>query len=274
MSDNFFSAPEVMQNYVEIGKKKAESPTYKLILLGIVAGFLIGAGAVVANTASHAVTNPGIARVVSGLLFPFGLAMVMLMGVELFTGNCMIFISLLANRTNLYGMLRNWALVYLGNMIGGLLLAYSIVVCGQLNLNGGALALHTIRLATGKCALAFAPALITGILCNILVCLGVLCSLAGRDSVSRILGAYIPVVFFIIGGFEHSVANMYYIPAGIMAMGVPEYAAAAAAAGVNTASLGWGNFLFVNLVPVTIGNIIGGAGIATILWFCHARKTA
>jgi formate/nitrite transporter len=271
---NFFSAPEIMQNYVDIGKKKAESPAYKIILLGIVAGFMIGFGAMVSNTASHAITNPSVARVISGLLFPFGLGMVMLMGVELFTGNCMIFISYLAGKATIPGVLRNWVYVYLGNMIGGLLLAFGIVACGQLDLNGGALALHTIKVAAGKCGILFTPAVIMGIFCNILVCLGVLCSLAARDATGRILGAYIPVVFFIIGGFEHSVANMYYIPAGIMAANVPKYSALAVSAGLDTSAVSWGNFFLTNLVPVTIGNIIGGAGIAAILWFCHARKTA
>jgi formate/nitrite transporter FocA (FNT family) len=159
-------------------------------------------------------------------------------------------------------------------MLGCLLLAFGIVACGQLNLNGGALALHTIKVAVGKCDILFVSAIIMGIFCNILVCLGVLCSLSAQDAAGRILGAYIPVVFFIIGGFEHSVANMYYIPAGILAMNVPEYAALAVSSGLDTSALGWGNFFLANLLPVTIGNIIGGAGIAVILWFCHARKIA
>lgn len=119
------------------------------------------------------------------------------------------------------------------------------------------------------CSLQFGPGVVLGILCNIMVCLGVLCSLTAKDTSGRILGAYIPVTFFIIGGFEHCIANMYYIPAGIFAMANPQYADLAAEAGLNTDIISWGNIALSNLIPVTIGNIIGGAGIAILLWYGH-----
>jgi formate/nitrite transporter FocA (FNT family) len=119
----------------------------------------------------------------------------------------------------------------------------------------------------------FQNALVAGVFCNILVCAGVLCSLSAKDTMGRIAGAYIPVAFFVICGFEHSVANMYYIPAGIFAMQVPKYAALAASAGISAESLGWGSFIFRNLVPVTLGNILGGAGIGAAMWASHLRKS-
>jgi formate/nitrite transporter len=234
---------------------------------------MIGFGAMAANTASHAIENLSLIRLTSGLLFPFGLGMIMLLGAELFTGNCMIFISVLAGKTILRNMLKNWFCVYFGNMLGSVLLAWGIVASGQLNLNDGMLALYTIKVATGKCGISLGSAIISGTFCNILVCLGVLCSLSAKDTIGKILGAYIPVVFFVIGGFEHSVANMYYIPTGILAMKISKFATMAVGAGLDISRLGWGNFFFVNLLPVTIGNIIGGAGIAVLLWLCHVKMT-
>lgn len=269
---NILSAPEIMENYTNLGAKKCGYPAWKMFFLGILAGLLIGLGAVAASTASHAVTNPGLARLISGLVFPVGLGIVMLTGAELFTGNCMIVTSVLSGKARLTGMLKNWLFVYLGNLAGSLLLAAGIAASGQLNLNGGILAVYVIKTAAVKCSLAFGPAVILGVLCNVLVCLGVLCSLSAKDTTGRILGAYIPVSLFIIGGFEHSIANMYYIAAGLFTNLNPTYAALALEAGIDTAALTWGNFLTGNLLPVTIGNIIGGAGAAILLWLCHRNK--
>ncbi len=266
------SGPAMLAQYVSaIGKKKAENKPLRLSLLGIAAGMMIALGAVTAATASYAVQNPGLARLVAGLLFPFGLGMVMLTGAELFTGNTMILTSVLGRGATVGGMLKNWLCVYLGNFVGALLIAVWVTSSGQPNLGDGALAVYIVRTAVNKSALAFVPAVTLGILCNILVCLGVLCSLTAKDTAGRILGAYIPVVFFIIGGFEHCVANMYYIPAGMLALRNPAWAALAAQAGLNTAALTPGNLFLVNLLPVTIGNILGGAGISTILWLGHGR---
>jgi formate/nitrite transporter len=226
-------------------------------------------GAAVTNTAAHSIVNVSVARVISGLLFPFGLAIIMLMGTELFTGNCMIPISLLAGKATVKGMLRNWAVVYVSNFVGAILLAASCAYSGQMNYTDGGLAVYTIRVAAAKCAVGFAPAVLLGVLCNVLVCLGVLCSLSAKDTTGRILGAYLPVAFFVICGFEHSVANMYYIPAGLFAMNVPAYAAKAMEAGVNATTLTWGNFFLSNLLPVTVGNILGGAGLGVLLWKCY-----
>jgi formate/nitrite transporter FocA (FNT family) len=111
-----------------------------------------------------------------------------------------------------------------------------------------------------------------GVLCNVLVCLGVLCSLSAKDTTGRILGAYLPVAFFVICGFEHSIANMYYIPAGLFATNVPAYAAKAMEAGVDVTALTWGNFFLSNLLPVTVGNILGGAGLGVLFWKCYRES--
>jgi len=269
---NLFTPAEIVGNYADIGAKKASTPIWKLLLLGVLAGFLIGMGSAVTNTASHSIENVSVARIISGLLFPFGLGMVMLIGAELFTGNCMIPISILEKKASVGGMLKNWLFVYLGNFTGALLLAVGCAYSGQLNYSGGGLAVYTIKVAAGKCDISVGPAIVMGILCNLLVCMGVLCAISAKDTTGKILGAYIPVAFFVICGFEHCVANMYYIPAGLFANAIPEYAAKAAEAGINTAALTWGNYFVGNLLPVTIGNILGGAGLGVVLWYSYLKK--
>lgn len=269
---NLFTPAEVTQNYAVAGKVKAEKPAGKLLLMGVLAGLFIAFGAAVSSTATHSISDVSTARIISGLLFPFGLGMVMLLGAELFTGNTMIVISVLNGDTSLTKMLRNWSLVYFGNFVGAVLLAVGCAWFGQMNYSSGGLGAYAIKLAAAKCAMPFGNALVMGILCNILVCAGVLCSLSAKDTIGRIVGAYIPVAFFIICGFEHCVANMFYVPAGIFALQVSEYASLAAELGVNVSSLTWGNFLLHNLLPVTLGNIIGGAGLGATMWLCNLRS--
>jgi len=265
------SPGEFIPFYAQVGAKKTTNSTGRLALLAILSGFLIACGGVVANTAGHALTNAGVSRVVCGLIFPFGLIMVILTGAELFTGNCLITISLLEKKAKLAGMLRNLVIVYLGNLVGSLLMAAAIVYSGQLDLSGGLLAVHTIRTAAAKCAIPFGKALVLGVLCNILVCIAVMCALCGKSLPGRAVGAFVPICFFVIGGFEHCVANMYYIPAGLMAAGVPQYAQMAQEAGVNLSALSLTGALG-NLIPVTAGNIIGGCGLAALIWATQKQK--
>lgn len=267
------SAPaEFLNAYNGIGAKKASMPIYRMIILGILAGVLIGMGAVVSTTGSFAVANPGLQKVVAGLLFPFGLIMVVFTGAELFTGNCLISIPVMDRKVSVGGMLRNWGPVYVGNFIGSLLLAAACAYFGQIGLADGALAAAAMKTAIAKCSLSFGKALVFGIGCNFLVCLAVSCAIMAKSAPGKALGAYLPVAFFVMAGFEHSVANMYYIPVGLFAKTVPAYAAAAADAGLNLAALTWGNFLLHNLLPVTLGNIIGGVCYAAILYYGHRVK--
>ena len=262
------SPAEFVGFYAQVGAKKCANSAERLYLSALLAGFLIASGAVVANTAGHLLTNAGLSRVLCGLLFPFGLIMVIVTGAELFTGNCLITISLLEKKAALAGMVRNLVIVYIGNLLGAVILASAIVYCGQLDLSGGALAVHTIRTAAAKCAIPFGKAVVLGILCNVLVCAGVMCSLCGKGLAGRAIGAFVPVSFFVIGGFEHCVANMYYIPAGILAAGLPGGGEEAQAAGADLSALGLTGLLR-NLIPVTIGNLIGGCGFGALIWACH-----
>lgn len=263
---------EIAAKYAAAGEGKAKRATSLLVVLGILAGALIALGSAATNTAVYGIEEVWTARTICGLLFPFGLGMVVIMGAELFTGNSLITISVLDRRCTLGQMLRSWVIVYLANLVGSLLVAAGCAWFGQMNYSGGALALYTMKVAAGKCALPFQNAVVLGILCNFLVCLGVLMAMSAKDSAGRILSAFLPVCYFVLCGFEHCVANMYYIPAGLMAKAVPAYAQLAAERGLDLSALTVSNFVVKNLIPVTIGNILGGVILSWLMWFCYLRK--
>ena len=269
---SYLSPKEFLERYAAGGTAKTQKSAGKLLALSLLAGALIALGCAATNTAVHGLENVGLARTVSGLLFPFGLCMVIVTGAELFTGNSLLVLSLLERSCTLSGLLRNWALVYLGNFLGALLAAAGCVWFGQLNYSAGGLAVYTIRLAAGKCALPFLSGFGLGIFCNVLVCLGVLLALSAQDAAGRLMGAFLPVCYFVLCGFEHCVANMYYVSAGLLAIQNPQYLQLAQEAGVDLSALTVPNFLLGNLLPVTLGNILGGAGLAALLWYAHLKK--
>ena len=168
-------------------------------------------------------------------------------------------------------MLRNWVFVYLGNFIGSMLLAAICANFGWLSAGSNALAVSSMKIAVTKSTMPFANAFFMGVLCNILVTLGVLMSLAGKDGVSRFIGAWVPVMFFVTCGFNHSIADMTYCILGLFAKNVPAYVAAAQEAGVALESLTWGNYLLGNMLPVTLGNIVGGVAVGVTMWFAYLR---
>lgn len=267
-----FSPAEIAARYADSGVAKTKRPTSQLIVLGLLAGALIALGSAATNTAVYGIQDTWTARTICGLLFPFGLGMVVIMGAELFTGNCLITISVLDRRCTLGQMLRSWVIVYLANLVGSLLVAAGCAWFGQMNYSGGALAVYTMKVALGKCNLPFQNAVVLGILCNFLVCLGVLMAMSAKDSAGRIISAFLPVCYFVLCGFEHCVANMYYIPAGLMAKAVPAYAQLAAESWLDLSALTVSNFVVKNLIPVTIGNILGGVILSLLMWFCYLRK--
>ena len=244
-----------------------------MLLLAVMAGAFIALGGVGATTAAVGVQPASVGKLMGACIFPGGLTMVLLAGSELFTGNCLLTVPLLEKEIKLSGMLKNWVVVYVGNFIGGILVAAGVVYSHQISLFDNGMAVSVISAAAGKCALSFTDALIRGIFCNFLVCIAVWVSFAAKDVAGKIIGLFFPIMIFVVCGFEHSVANMYYIGAGLFAKGIPEYAQAAADAGVNLDVLTWGNFLGTNLIPVTIGNIIGGGiCVGCVYWFLYLRK--
>lgn len=268
----FLSPKELTLQYAKAGAAKTSKSAGELFILAILAGALIALGCAATNTAAYGVENVGLARMICGLLFPFGLCMVIVTGAELFTGNSLIVISVLDGQCGVRAMVRNWVLVYLGNFVGAGLVAAGCVAFGQLNYSSGALAVYTIKLAAGKCGISFVNGVGLGIFCNLLVCLGVLMAMSAKDAAGRLMGAFLPVCYFVICGFEHCVANMYYITAGLLAAADPGYAALARQAGLDLSGLTVGNFLLGNLLPVTLGNILGGAALGALMWYAHGKE--
>jgi formate/nitrite transporter len=276
MEMSFFSPAEIAENLAETARKKAALSPLKQFLLGILAGAFIAFASEGSNTAIHTIASIGVAKALAGALFATGLMLVVIAGGELFTGNCLMSMAVADRRISLGAMLRNWFFVYVGNFVGSVLLAFLIVNSGQLNFTGGGLGGFTIKLAVYKTNLSFMNAFYMGILCNWLVCLAVWMAAGAKDISGKIWGIFFPIWLFITSGFEHSVANMYYIPAGIFAKSNPKWADAAVALGASPEgirALGWGPFLWKNLLPVTLGNIVGGLlFVGMFYWFVYIRK--
>lgn len=271
---NFFTPAEVAKNYIAAGKAKVGTPISKMFLLAVLAGAFIAMGGVGATTVAVSVPLASVGKFAGACVFPGGLTMVLLAGSELFTGNTLLVIPLLQKEITPAEMLKNWGVVYLGNLAGGLLVGALVVFSHQPDLFGKQMAVSVISTAAAKCSLSFGDAVIRGILCNFLVCIAVWISFAAKDVAGKIMGLFFPIMMFVLCGFEHSIANMYYIGAGIFAKGIPEYGQAAAQAGVDMEVVTWGNFLGGNLLPVTIGNIIGGAlCVGCVYWYVYLKKS-
>lgn len=270
MENIHLNPPEITERFVEVGCKKSNLPVYKLLLLGILAGAFIAFAAEGSNTAIHTITSVGLGKALAGALFATGLMMVVITGAELFTGNTLIVVSCLQGESRWKKLLKNWFFVYIGNFIGSMIIVLCIIWSGQFNFSNGLLGGFSIKLAVYKTGLTFGNAFFMGILCNWLVCMAVWMAFSTKDIAGKLLAIFFPIWLFITSGFEHSVANMYYIPAGIIAKSNPLWAEAALSLGVTAeklAGLNWGTFLFNNLFPVTLGNIVGGSVfVGTIYW--------
>lgn len=263
---------QICDGYMEASIKKGTSPVWKLLLLGFIAGVFIGLGAAGSSAAAHAIENVGLAKLVTGLVFPVGLCMIVLLGAELFTGNVLMINGALGKKIKWTQVARNWVLVYFGNFAGALAVAFLMVNFGQLDMGSGALATYTAKVAAGKSSLPWENAFVLGIFCNVLVCAAVYMGTSGKDTFGKVIGLCLPVTLFVTAGFEHCIANMYYIPAGIMAATDPSYAAAITAAGIDISVLNIGTFITANLIPVTLGNIVGGMAVGLYMYFGHATK--
>ena len=250
---NFFSPAEVASNYIATGKSKVNLPAIKMLLLGIMAGAFIAFGGIGATTVAVSIPLASVGKFIGACVFPGGLTMVLIAGSELFTGNCLLVIPLLEREIRLRQTLKSWIIVYIGNLIGALLVA-------------------VINTAITKCSMTFSDAFLRGVMCNFLVCIAVWISFAAKDVAGKIMGLFFPIMIFVLCGFEHSIANMFYIGAGLFDKTVPVFAEAAAAAGVDMTNLTWGNFFLKNLLPVSLGNLVGGAFVGWVYWFCYLRK--
>ncbi|HUX47985.1 MAG TPA: formate/nitrite transporter family protein [Dehalococcoidia bacterium] len=251
---------------------KASRDNLSTALLGILAGFFIGLGAVFCTLVTTDMgLGFGLGKLLGGLAFSLGLILVVVAGAELFTGNALIIAPWLSTRVSGSALLRNWAIVYFANFAGALILVAILYHAQFWALNGYGVGANALTIASGKSSLAFVPALCRGILCNALVCLAVWMCLSARSVTEKVLAIAFPITAFVACGFEHSIANMFFIPMGIAMTGQAEVVQAAGLAASQIANV---NMLGLvnNLIPVTIGNIIGGTSVGIIYWLIFLRK--
>ena len=245
-----YAPSEIAKRYSDAGAAKTRLNIPKMFILAIFAGIFIALGAFGSQVASVDAGGKSVGRFLSALVFPVGLLMVIMAGAELFTGNSLIIISVLDKKAKISGLLKNWIIVYIGNLIGSIFVAAVLTYSHSYDLFNKALAEGVVATAQGKVALSFSDALLRGILCNVLVCISVWISFSAEEAAGKIIGLFLPIMLFVISGYEHCVANMYFIPAGILAS--KEY-------NIAVTTLSWKTMFLSNLLPVTIGNVIGGA---------------
>ena len=254
---SFKSPKAIVEATFNAGKAKAEKGIPQLLVLGFLAGAFIAFGALLAILIGKAVTfDPGIARFMFAGVFPVGIMLVVIAGSELFTGNCGVITPAALKGTATWGgLLKNWVFVYIGNFVGSLFVAYCLAYLTGLATGEPYLG-ATQAIAEGKVNKTFIQLFFRGLGCNWLVCLGVWLAIASDDIIGKIWGLWFPIMAFVGLGFEHSIANMFFIPLGMF----------------NGANVSIGQLLFGNLLPVTLGNIVGGAGfVGVIYWWLYGR---
>ena len=288
----FKTPAEITKAAIASGCTKCTMTWPKLLVLGFLAGAYIAFGALLSEIVAGGLSNGtitapdgaiwkiavpvGLVKLATGALFPIGLMLVVIGGAELFTGNCMFApISLLSKEATIRGLARNWTLVLVGNFIGSIFLAYFLAYkCGFFNTMPWAGWAATV--ANTKCGLDFMAAFLRGVGCNWLVCLAIWMAISAEDIAGKILAIWFPIMAFVAIGFEHNVANMFFIPLGIFVANDPTIAPGLAAAKIATTNLagmtGWYNFFITNLIPVTLGNIVGAAlFVAALYWYVYIR---
>lgn len=268
---------EIAQKAEAVGVQKTRMDVLGLLTLAVLGGAFIALGAMFATTVlagADGVMPFGLSRLLSGLVFCLGLVLVVVGGAELFTGNTLMVMAWAAGEVRLREMLRAWTIVYIGNFIGAVGTAGLVFLSGQYLSGKGSVAVVALTLALNKVTLPFDHALFLGILCNVLVCLAVWLAFGARSTTDKVLAVLFPVSAFVVAGFEHSVANMYLIPLGlfIKAWGPSDLWAQIGNSAAGYEALTWPAF-FISLIPVTIGNIIGGGGlVGAVYWFIYLRK--
>ena len=266
---------EIAMALREAGRKKTRLSLDRMFVLAILAGVYIGFGAQLATTVSMDMIpryGVGLTNLVSGTVFSVGLMLVILGGAELFTGNNLILLSYLCGRAKLSYVLRSWIIVYLGNFIGSLVLVLIVYLGGLYALGSNMLGVRALAIASAKVNLGFVELVARGVVCNWLVCLAVWIAMSAEDTTGKIFACFFPIMAFVASGFEHSVANMFFVPMGIMLKDIPSLVALS---NLSLTNLTWSGFIINNLVPVTLGNIIGGGFfVATFYWYVYLRPAA
>ncbi len=244
---------EELESYIDVGVNKTKKNKIKVLVLSILAGFFIALAGYASVIVSYRVNNPSLSKALSALIFPMGLILVVLLKTELFTGNNLLVIPLLKKKIKVKDLLINWGIVYIGNLLGSIILSLLIYKSGVITSNE-LLTATFVSIATKKISLSFISALILGFLCNILVCIAVFLATISKSTIEKIFVIFIPIFLFIALGFEHSVANMFYL------------SIASLLKNFNIIDL-----LLNNLLPVTLGNIIGGSLMGLILVYTKSK---
>jgi len=268
--------PEMADKAVQIGVGKAGLDATSTFVLGVLAGAFIGLGAVFATTAAAGAGDLpfGVARTLVGVVFSLGLVLVVVGGAELFTGNNLVIMAWASGRVKTRALLRNWALVFAGNTVGAVGTAALVFAAAHHELGGAQVGAAALAIAESKLQLGFVEAVARGILCNALVCLAVWLTFSARTVGGKILAIVPPIAAFVAAGFEHSIANLYFVPVALMiqAGAGPEFWAALGQPASDFVGLSLASFLLHNLLPVTLGNILGGAGlVGGVYWLVYLR---
>lgn len=256
-----------------IGVQKAESPAGKTFALAILAGSFIALGSVFATTtaAGSGAMPFGVGKLLTGFVFCLGLILVVVAGAELFTGNNLIVMAWASRKVSTRNLLRNWGIVYIGNFVGSIAMAVMVFFSKQYTFGGGAVGETALKIAAGKVELGFIQAVALGVLCNTLVCLAVWLTFSARTTIDKIVAIIFPVTAFVAAGFEHSIANMYFIPYGLLIRQFdPGFVQTLS---LNLDGLTWGSFVLNNLIPVTIGNVIGGGILVSVIYWAIYLRT-
>lgn len=271
--------PDMAKKAENIGVAKANLGPMRMFALAVLAGAFIAMGAIFATTVTagaSGVLTYGVTRLLAGIVFCLGLILVVVAGAELFTGNNLIVMAWASRKVSTGRLLRNWVIVYFGNFVGSIITAYAMFLSEQYLFGKGAVGQSALAIANTKTGLAFLPALFLGIFCNALVCMAVWLCMSARTTLDKIAAIIFPITAFVAAGFEHSIANMYFIPIGlfIKSGASPEFWSMIGATPADFPNITWYNFLVTNLVPVTIGNIIGGAlMVGLVYWFIYLRPS-
>lgn len=256
---------EIARNYIEVGIHKTNLSAFKMVILGFFAGMFIGFAGIASTTASSTIAVASVAKLAGAVVFPAGMAMVLTAGSELFTGNHLIIIAVLEKKVTVWKMLKNWFYVYLGNFLGAAFVALLVVYGHTPDLFGGQLAEAIVNAGKVRTDLSVMEAFVRGILCNILVCIAVWMSFAAKSVSGKLITSFWPIMLFVLCGFEHSIADMSFGVAALFTSA--EY-------GIAAEGLTWFNFLVKSLVPISLGNIVGGAGIVGVgYWMIYLHRT-
>lgn len=260
-----FSPPEIAERIERVGVAKARLPLLPLFMLGVLAGAFIGLGAMFFTlVVSDASLSFAVGRVLGGVVFSLGLLLVVVAGAELFTGNNLLAMAWADGRITTRDVLRNWGVVCIANFIGAAGLAVLVNLSGHTTMNNGAVGAQYIKIAAAKCTIPFARAFFSGVLCNVLVCLAVWMAFAGRSVVDKAVAIVFPISAFVAAGFEHSVANMYFIPMGLVLK-------ATGSDVIGAEQITWMHLLG-NLLPVILGNLVGGSGFVALIYHLIYRR--